>query len=88
MAFVYILQCRDGSLYTGAAVDWKKRFEKHQNGKGAKYTRSRRPLSIVFLSQQDSWEETLKEEARIKKLNRKKKEELVKNSSLLIQISE
>ena len=77
MAFVYILACGDGTLYTGAAADWKARLEEHRSGKGAKYTRGRQPLSVVFLRETAGWPEALKEEARLKKLTKKQKEKLI-----------
>ena len=77
MAFVYILACGDGTLYTGAAADWKLRLKEHRNGKGAKYTRGRQPLSVVFLRETVGWPEALKEEARLKKLTRRQKEKLI-----------
>ena len=77
MAFVYILACDDGTFYTGAAADWKLRLKEHRNGKGAKYTRGRQPLSVVFLRETVGWPEALKEEARLKKLTRRQKEKLI-----------
>lgn len=77
MAFVYILACGDGTLYTGAAADWKARLEEHRSGKGAKYTRGRQPLTVVFLRETVGWPEALKEEARLKKLTRRQKEKLI-----------
>lgn len=77
MAFVYILACGDGTLYTGAAADWKLRLKEHRNGKGAKYTRGRQPLSVVFLRETAGWPEALKEEARLKKLTKRQKEKLI-----------
>lgn len=76
MPFVYILKCGDGSFYTGAALDWEKRLREHRAGKGAKYTRSRQPLSVAFLRETATWSEALAEEARIKKLRRPQKEKL------------
>ena len=77
MPFVYILECGDGSFYTGAAIDWEKRLREHRAGKGAKYTRGRQPLSVAFLRETATWPEALAEEARIKKLRRPQKEELI-----------
>ena len=77
MAFVYILACGDGTFYTGAAADWKLRLKEHRNRKGAKYTRGRQPLSVVFLRETVGWPEALKEEARLKKLTRRQKEKLI-----------
>lgn len=77
MAFVYILACGDGTFYTGAAADWKARLEEHRSGKGAKYTRGRQPLTVVFLRETAGWPEALKEEARLKKLTKRQKEKLI-----------
>lgn len=78
MHFVYILRCGDDSLYTGYTNDVKKRLEVHNSGKGAKYTRSRLPVNLVYYKRVDSKSIGLKLEARIKKLSKKKKEALVK----------
>ena len=78
MHFVYILRCGDNSLYTGYTNDVKKRVEVHNSGKGAKYTRSRLPVSLVYYRRVDSKSIGLKLEARIKKLSKNKKEALVK----------
>ena len=75
--YVYILRCSDGTLYTGWTTDPKKRLKTHNEGKGAKYTRSRRPVEMVYLEPLDSKEEAMKREAAIKKLPKAKKEALV-----------
>lgn len=75
--YVYILRCRDGSLYTGWTVDLEKRLFQHNQGSGAKYTRSRRPVSLVHWEEYDTKEEALKREYRIKKLTRMKKLALI-----------
>lgn len=77
MHYVYILQCRDGSLYTGWTVDLEKRLLQHNQGSGAKYTRSRRPVSLVHWEEYATKEEALKREYRIKKLTRRKKLALI-----------
>ena len=73
MWFVYILKCKDGSLYTGATNDLKKRFEAHKSGKGGRYTRSHIPTKIVFFEKYDNNIIALKREREIKKWPRKKK---------------
>jgi len=74
MYFVYILQCRDGTLYTGIARDLNKRIEEHNNLKlGAKYTKARRPVELVYSKEFPDRSTALIEEARIKKLSRKEK---------------
>ena len=77
--FVYILRCKDNSLYTGYTInDIKKRVEQHNNGTGAKYTRSRRPVSLVYFEEFSSKSEALKREIEIKSYSKSKKELLVK----------
>ena len=77
---VYIVRCNDNSLYTGITTDLKRRLHEHnQTKKGAKYTRSRRPVSLVYSKLVENRSIAQKEEYRIKKLNKIKKEELVKN---------
>ncbi|WP_157670447.1 GIY-YIG nuclease family protein [Chitinibacter sp. GC72] len=67
--FVYLLRCRDGSLYTGVAVDVAKRFAAHQAGKGAKYTRAHPPESIALVLPCANRSVALKLEYAIKQLN-------------------
>jgi len=74
---VYIVRCRDGSLYTGIATDLKARITKHNAGKGAKYTRSWRPVKLVWSVATKSGSAARKREARIKQLPRSKKISLV-----------
>lgn len=77
--FVYIIRCADGSLYCGIATDVDRRFSEHQEGapKGAKYTRGKGPLELVYQKEVGSRSEATKEEMRIKKLSRKAKLELL-----------
>ncbi len=75
--FVYILLCGDNSLYTGITNDVLKRLDKHQKGKGAKYTRGRGPLELVYVKEMVNKSSALKEEYRIKQLSKKKKLELI-----------
>jgi putative endonuclease len=70
MWFVYILECADGSLYTGITTDVNKRILTHNKGKGAKYTRGRRPVAILASFPVETKSMALKEEYRIKRLNR------------------
>lgn len=71
--YVYILRCRDGSLYTGWTNDLEKRLEAHNSGGGAKYTRSRRPCELVYSEAFVTKAEAMSREAEIKKLSRAKK---------------
>ena len=77
MNYTYIVQCRDGSLYTGWTNDLKKRIEAHNAGKGAKYTKSRRPVKLLYYEEFDSREEAMRREYEIKHMSRKKKEEVI-----------
>lgn len=79
--YVYILQTEDNKLYCGYTDDVKKRFEAHQNGTGAKYTKAHRPLKIVYNKEFSTKSEAMKEEYRIKHLTRTQKMELIINSN-------
>lgn len=74
---VYLALCNDGSLYTGIAKDAAARIAKHNDGKGAAYTRSRRPVKLVHREEGLTRSEALVREARIRALGRPGKEELV-----------
>ncbi len=76
--YTYILRCADGTLYTGWTNDLTKRVQAHNDGTGAKYTRSRRPVTLVYSKSFATKEEALGEEYRIKHLSRRQKEELIK----------
>lgn len=75
--FVYILACADGSLYTGYTTELLRRLAMHNEGKGAKYTRGRGPLALVFWEEGPDRSWGLKREEGIKRLNRKQKEQLI-----------
>ena len=75
--WVYMLRCGDGTLYTGMAADVDKRAEVHNAGKGAKYTRSRLPVAVVYREQCQDRSAALKREAAIKKLTRRDKLALI-----------
>lgn len=74
---LYILRCGDGTLYTGIARDAEKRLEMHRSGKGAKYTRGRMPLQMVYRETGLDHSQALRREMEIKKLTRAQKEALV-----------
>jgi putative endonuclease len=77
--FVYILECGDGSLYTGIAKDVTKRLDEHNNSvKGAKYTKARRPLKLLHVEQLSDRGSALKREYAIKQLTRLQKLSLIK----------
>ena len=75
--YVYILKCRDGTYYTGYTPDIERRVELHNDGKGAKYTKGRRPVELVWCKKYKYFKRAFLEEGRIKGLTRKKKEKLV-----------
>ncbi|KMM35972.1 GIY-YIG nuclease family protein [Guptibacillus hwajinpoensis] len=74
---VYILECRDGTYYTGYTTDLPHRLEQHACGKGAKYTRGRAPLSLVYHALFETKREAMQEEYRIKQLTRAQKEKII-----------
>lgn len=73
---VYILECKDETLYTGMTDNFEKRFRAHQNGKGAKYTRGRGPLRLRYMENCGDMSEALRREIAIKKLTRTEKLQL------------
>lgn len=77
MAFVYILECGDGSLYTGWTLDLDKRVRKHNEGKASKYTRSRRPVILRYFESYDEQSVAMGREAEIKRLKRIEKLSLI-----------
>ena len=79
--YVYILECSDGTLYTGWTTDLEARLATHNSGKGAKYTRSRLPVELVYFETYDDRHEAMSREWHIKQLSRKEKEELIKGYS-------
>ena len=77
MWYLYILQCGDGSLYTGITTDVEKRLEVHRSGKGAKYTRGRSPLELKYREACGTPSDALKRELEIKHLSREEKLALI-----------
>jgi len=77
MYSVYIVRCSDGTLYTGVARDPQARVNVHNSGKGAKYTRGRMPVCLVYVEPCDSLSAALKREHQLKPLSRAKKEALI-----------
>lgn len=87
---LYILRCGDGTLYTGIAVDAWKRLAMHRSGRGAKYTRGRGPLELVYLERCPSHCDALRREVEVKRLTRAEKEKLIsteRNETKLFVIS-
>jgi len=81
--YVYILECADRTLYTGIARDLQARLCRHNAGKGAKYTRSRLPLALVYREPAGSRGDALRREAEIKRLSRQEKQRLIASTGLL-----
>ena len=77
MNYTYIVKCADGSFYTGWTTDIERRLKCHNAGKGAKYTRPRLPVELVYFESFETKEEAMRCEAAIKKLSRERKEQLV-----------
>ena len=75
--YTYIVKCSDETLYTGWTNNLKKRLEAHNSGKGAKYTKNRRPVELVYFEEYDTKQEAMKREYAIKQLSRQKKLALI-----------
>lgn len=88
MPFVYLLRCRDGSLYAGAAVDLGQRLREHRAGRASRYTRSRLPVGLAWSREVGSWREALAEEARLKRLDRGAKLALVESGAQTTEVPE
>lgn len=85
MNYLYMLRCEDDSLYTGITKELYRRMDAHfyHRKEGAKYTKSRQPVALCMVWEADSWSSAAKLEYFVKKLNKKKKEELLKNPQFL-----
>lgn len=79
MNYTYILECADGSYYTGWTNDLERRVREHNEKKGAKYTRGRTPVKLVYYETFETKSEALKREVAIKKLSRPEKDALIAN---------
>jgi len=75
--YCYIVECADGTYYTGWAIDPEKRVQVHNKGRGAKYTRTRRPVKLVYVEEQPDRVTAMKRERAIKKMTRDKKKKLI-----------
>ncbi len=73
MNYTYIVRCCDNTLYTGWTTDLDRRIEAHNSGKGAKYTRSRRPVELIYAERFDTKQEAMRREWEIKQLSREEK---------------
>jgi putative endonuclease len=76
--YVYLARCKDKTIYTGYTIDLKDRESKHNKGEGAKYTKHRGPIKIVYSEEFDTISEAMKREAQIKSWSRADKEKLIK----------
>lgn len=82
MNYTYILRCKDGTLYTGWTNQLEKRIRDHNEGVGAKYTRARRPVELVYYERFETKEEAMKREYAIKRLSKKEKEKIINENGL------
>lgn len=85
MWFVYIILCMDGSFYTGCSNDVQKRFFDHKNGKGGRYTRSHKPVKVIYQENLPTHSEALKREREIKSWTREKKIRILKLDLLIVK---
>jgi len=76
--FVYILQCSNGTYYTGYTNNLENRIKEHNNGNGAKYLRGKLPVKLVYAKEYHYYENALRRERNLKKLTRKQKEKLIR----------
>ena len=79
--YAYMLRCSDGSIYSGYTTDPHRREKVHNSGKGAKYTRTRLPVKLVYFEELDNKIDAMKREYAFKQLTHKEKEEIIKNSN-------
>ena len=82
MYFIYLLECNNGSIYTGITTDVGRRFQEHKDGKGGHYTRARGAVKILYTERYTTRSRALIREAQIKKMRRDKKLMLIKNKRL------
>lgn len=80
---LYILECKDGSLYTGITDDLQRRLAAHRAGKGAKYTRGRSPLTLRYFERCEDHSQALRKEIQVKRLTRLQKLKLCENCSMI-----
>lgn len=77
MNYTYMVKCSDGTFYTGWTTNVEKRVKAHNTGKGAKYTKTRRPVELIYFQEFETKEEAMSREYAIKQLTRKQKEQLL-----------
>lgn len=79
MNYVYIIRCKDKSLYTGWTNNLERRFRAHKEGKGAKYTKGRGPLELVYFEEFEEKIKAMKREYEIKKMSKERKLKMIEN---------
>ena len=82
MHYTYMLQCKDGTYYIGYTNDLKKRVKAHNEGKGAKYTKGRGPVELVYYEEYEEKSQAMRREWEMKRLSRSQKEELRKKEKV------
>lgn len=88
MAYTYILECADGSYYTGSSIDLERRVSQHQLGQGANYTRRRLPVKLIYYEWFERIDDAYKREKQIQGWRREKKQALIAdNAKRLIELS-
>lgn len=75
--YMYILECSDGSYYTGSTIDLERRLEQHQNGEGANYTAKRLPVKLIYYEEYDRIDQAFYREKQVQGWSRRKKEALM-----------
>jgi putative endonuclease len=85
MPYMYILECRDGSYYTGSTIDLRKRLVEHQNGTGAKYTRSKLPVKLVYCEEYPQVDVAFRREKQVQKWSHEKKKALIIGSDVSLR---
>lgn len=83
--YTYMVRCADGSLYIGWTNHIEKRMQDHNSGRGAKYTRGRGPVELVYLEISDSKQEAMRKEAYYKRLTRRQKEAMIVSEQNLVR---
>lgn len=81
MNYTYLLRCADGTLYCGWTKDLEKRLAAHNAGLGAKYTKPRRPVELVYYEEHETKEEAMRREFRIKRMSRTEKLHLIEDKN-------
>ena len=84
--YCYIVQCSDGTYYTGWTTDPERRIKQHNKGVGAKYTSTRRPVKLVYLETQPDRTDAMRRELAIKKMNRIRKSKLIEKYGEVIEV--